>query len=173
MDNDHLPDDYRSRHYPVKENMPFQLFAWKMQKIGFLLLFIFIAAACLGLFSQGVLSNASAQSAGGNMIVEYDRFARNTTDTHFIIRIKINKENQLTTALRGDILDNYDIEFIQPTPDVSIISDRVLTLTQPITRKDSWHSIYITLKPKQMGYFTNTIVLSDNEKVTFNQWVYP
>ncbi|WP_410013811.1 hypothetical protein [Sodalis sp. C49] len=173
MDNDHLPDDYRSRHYPVKENMRFQLFAWRMQNLGFVLLFIFIAAACLGLFSQGVLSNASAQSAGGNMILEYDRFARNSTETHFIIRIKINKENQLTAVLRGDILDNYDIEFIQPTPDVSIINDNALTLTQPIAKKDGWHSIYVTLKPNKMGYFTNTIALSDNEKITFNQLVYP
>ncbi|NDL64007.1 hypothetical protein [Acerihabitans arboris] len=173
MDNKQIPDDYRNRHYPVKENMRFQLFAWKMQKVGFLLLFLFIAAACLGLFSQGVLSNASTQSASGNMRLEYDRFARNSTDTNFIIRVKINKENQLTTVFRGDLLDNYDIEFIQPLPDTSFISDKALTLTQPISKKDTWYSIYMTLKPNKMGYFTNTITLSDNEKITFNQLVYP
>ncbi len=173
MDNDQLPDDFRSRDYPVKENMRFQLFAWKMQKVGFLLLFLFIFAACLGLFSQGILSNASTASPGGNMVLEYDRFARNTTDTNFIVRVRVGKENTLDVRLSGDILDNYDIEYLQPLPDASFISNKALNIRQSITQKDSWYSIYLTLKPNKMGYFTNVITLSDNEKITFSQLVYP
>lgn len=173
MDNKQLPDDYRSRDFPVKENMRFQLFAWKMQTVGFIGLFAFIAAACLGVFSQGWLSNTSKLSSGGHMVLEYDRFARNATDTNYIIRIRPEDSKPLKVNLSGDILDNYEIEYIQPMPDQSFIHDKVLSVLQPVADKNGWMSIYITLKPNKMGRFTNTISLSDNETLSFSQLVYP
>lgn len=175
MDNNQIPDDYRSRDYPVKENMRFQLFAWKMQKIGFIALFLFIVSACLGLFSQGWLSNASMTSASGNMVLEYDRFARNATETHYILRIRAAKEKVLKVNLSGDFLDNYDIEYIQPMPDKAFINNKILSLIHTAGDKDGWFSLYITLKPNKMGYFKNSIGFDESAKETlsFNQLVYP
>lgn len=173
MENLPPNDEYRSRQYPIKEHMRFQFFAWKVQKLGFFLIFAFIACACLGLFSQGLLSDASARSESGNLTLEYDRFARNTTETNYVIRTKINKENAINIQLAGNIVNNFDIEYIQPQPQSANIKNDKMTLSYSFAEKEGWYSIYITLKPNKMGYFTNTIALSDREKITVHQLVYP
>ncbi|AHF76060.1 hypothetical protein Sant_0986 [Sodalis praecaptivus] len=173
MENKSASDDYRSRQYPVQEHMAFQRLAWTLQRWGTFLLFLFVLLAALGLFSQGLMSDASRQSSSGNLKLEYDRFARNTTDTHYVIHVRINKENAMQIKLTGNIINNFDIEYIQPQPQSASLNNNTLTLTQSIPEKDQWYSMYITLKPNKMGYFTNTIMTSGTEKITFNQLVYP
>ncbi len=166
-------DEYRSRSFPVNEEMRFQFFAWKAQTAGIALLFIFILLACLGLFSQGVLSDKTVQTADGRLTISYDRFARNTTDTRFVIHVNLAKDNVLRVNLGGDFLQNYTISSVQPPPESATIQNGVLTLTQPVVQKDSRYSLYITAKPEQMGYFSNSLVSQDNQALSFNQLVYP
>ncbi|CRL46146.1 hypothetical protein SGGMMB4_04503 [Sodalis glossinidius str. 'morsitans'] len=108
--------------------MAFQRLAWRLQRWGTFLLFLFVVLAALGLFSQGLMSDASTQSPSGNLKLEYDRFAHNTTDTHYVIHVRVNKENAMQIKLAGNIINNFDIKYIQPQPQSSSLNNKILTL---------------------------------------------
>ncbi len=64
-------NENQSRHYPVKENMPWQRLEWHIQRAGFVLLLLVMLASAMGFFSKGCLSNQSATSTDSRLSVDY------------------------------------------------------------------------------------------------------
>lgn len=52
-------DTWRDRTHPIKEDMAFQRATWRAQRIGWLILWLIVVLALLGLFSDGLLSTSS------------------------------------------------------------------------------------------------------------------
>jgi hypothetical protein len=61
-DTDH--PDLRSRHFPVQEDMAYQLKVWRFEHIGWCLLVVCMLLGLLGLFSRGVLSSQDDRRSG-------------------------------------------------------------------------------------------------------------
>ena len=59
----------------VDEDLPFQRRAWVAQRIGWVLMALFVLAAAVGLLGAGPLSHARID-VPGLMTLEYERFAR-------------------------------------------------------------------------------------------------
>src|SRR5688500_2844401 len=72
-------------HHTIEmdESMGLHKTGWAVQRVGWIVLFVIVVLAALGLFGSGVLSQRTKE-VSGNMI-EYERYGRyeNTTYMHF------------------------------------------------------------------------------------------
>src|SRR5688572_20481984 len=71
-----MPEPERVGTLEVHQDMEFQQREWRVQKLGWILMFLFIAAAVAGAFGAGPVSNATAGEQGSAVWVDYERFGR-------------------------------------------------------------------------------------------------
>jgi hypothetical protein len=109
-------DEARSRAEPVREDMPLQLRAWRIERIGWCCLLAVVLLALGGVFGKGPLSSAKASSADGRLQVEYQRIARNGAHSQLLIEVQGAGERQVEIDLSGDLFDGVSIETIEPQP---------------------------------------------------------
>jgi len=60
----------------INEDMEFQRRSWIVQRVGWLVFALVILLAALGLFGDGILSDAKAGQEEGALWLEYPRFKR-------------------------------------------------------------------------------------------------
>src|SRR5687768_18123879 len=61
--------------------------AWKIQRVGWAALLVFLGAAAAGVFGSGPLSPTEVSSEGGALTVEYQRFVRHRSPNEIAVRI--------------------------------------------------------------------------------------
>jgi hypothetical protein len=116
-------DEARSRTEPVREDMPLQLRAWRVERVGWCCLLAVVLLALAGIFGKGPLSSAKASSADGRLQVEYQRVARNGAHSELLIEVQGAGERQVEIDLSGELFDGVSIETIEPQPLRSATSD--------------------------------------------------
>lgn len=166
------PDEYRSRHYPLTEDMPAQRVEWRLQRIGNWVLYAVVAVALLGGFSDGWLSETSRANTQGTLTVEYQRFLRSESDEPFTLRIKGKPDQPVTVRLSGDFMDKFVIQTLRPQPVITRSSQHAILLTFPAT-KEGEHAVWLLTQPQTAGLFTSYVTLEGGDPVTLKQWVYP
>lgn len=169
---DKTTDEYRSRHYPIQEDMRAQRVEWVLQRGGNWLLYTIVVIALLGGFSDGWLSETSKANAQGTLTVEYQRFLRSESDEPFTLRIKGEPDKPVTVRLAGDFMDKFVIQTLRPQPLVTHSSTHEILLTFPAT-KTGEHAVWLMTQPQTAGLFTSRIALEGADAVTLKQWVYP
>ncbi|WP_114195950.1 hypothetical protein [Edaphovirga cremea] len=166
-------NEFSDRQYPVTENMGRLLTAWRFQRLGFFMLVAIIIAALLGVFSNGWLSDRVVSNSQDTLRVEYQHFARETSEIPLVIRAKNIGKEQIVVTLSGDLMDNFEIETLQPQSAATDSKDHQLHITLPAGKKDEWRAVYLSLRPKSFGYFNNIIEMQGADPVHFSQLVYP
>lgn len=84
-------DEFKSRYYPIHEQMGVQRLTWVVERIGWLMLGAITLLALSGFFGTGLLSSRTI-SAGG-LTVEYERFERKTKMTEFDFHFAAGRAN--------------------------------------------------------------------------------
>lgn len=169
---DKTTDEYRSRRYPIHEDMRAQRVEWVLQRGGNWLLYAIVIIALLGGFSDGWLSETTKTNAQGSLTVEYQRFLRSESDEPFTLRIKGEPNQPTTVRLSGDFMDKFVIQTLRPQPLITHASTHALLLTFPATRTGE-HAVWLMTQPQTAGLLTSQITLDGTAPVTLKQWVYP
>lgn len=71
----------------IRQDQRFQQREWRLERIGWTLIALFVLAGLLGLLGPGPLSWATARSDGGLVEVEYQRFTHWVADDTVEIRV--------------------------------------------------------------------------------------
>ncbi|MEE4410267.1 MULTISPECIES: hypothetical protein [unclassified Serratia (in: enterobacteria)] len=162
-----------SRTIPVKEHIIILRITWWIEKLGYLLMFAVVLLALLGVFSNGVLSSKQETDEDHLLSINYERFARNGTQTEWIVRIKDNNDHPITLEVSDTIDKFYVIENIQPqSVQVSHQGERLFFII-PDNKEQQWHTFTFTLRPKEWGSFNANISIAGEKPITINQWIYP
>lgn len=99
----------------IREERGFQEKLWTAQRIGWVLMLLFVIAALLGATgSGGPLSMARAQS--GQATVNYPRIARWQASTQMIVTLAPSASGQADLYLPQSLLDVFAVEGILPEP---------------------------------------------------------
>jgi len=67
--------------------MRFQRWSWRVQQSGWVVLSLLLLAALLGVFSDGMLSRATATDASGALQIDYQSVYRNERDARIELRV--------------------------------------------------------------------------------------
>jgi hypothetical protein len=78
----------KTRTLEIEEDINFQQREWFFQRIGKVMLFLFVGAALVGLTGMGgPLSHRDVSDAGGTVHVEYERFVRRNAPATIKVRL--------------------------------------------------------------------------------------
>jgi hypothetical protein len=153
----------------IKEDAVFQVWEWRVQRVGWVLLALIALAAALGLFGHGVLSSASL--GNGGLHLRYERFERVQRPTTIRLRISPTMGQTASIFIARSYLDAIRIERIMPQPEKTEASARGLIYHFPV--KGGPITITFHLEIEQFGVVSGEIGLIDGPTISFNQFVYP
>jgi hypothetical protein len=130
--------------------MRFQERAWLIKRAGCVLLAILILLALAGVFSNGLLSAATAERDGVPLSVGYERFQRRNAPTHFTIKVPRQTEDEVWLRFGPAFQHAYDIEAVQPPPVRSNFGNAGLSLFFDAYDQSDLN-VVIRARPKRVG----------------------
>lgn len=148
---------------------------WRVQRISWVLMGLFVLAALLGAFGQGWLGSAKQRSAAEEAEVAYERFPRLGTP----FRIQIHLEQPLATAsdelelaFGTTYLDCFDIEVASPVPLRSSTSGDQVIYVFSRAPSSARSSITLRLMPIRIGRCSGQLEIG-GATVDVRHFVYP
>lgn len=169
----------QSEGLQLHQDLAFQRRSWKFQRIGWIMMALFVLAGIMGLLGPGLLSHTTISTPTQSLQVEYDRLIR----LHASTRLKVQSTPTTATVedadrimqiqIRREYLEQFQIAHILPEPEAVLIQPTNLRYDFLISKSDQPISITIDLEPKQIGWIEGEIGLSADTQVQFKQWVYP
>jgi hypothetical protein len=156
------------RALEIDEDLAFQRKEWLAQRLGVVLLFIFVLGALLGVTGMGgPLSHQVAGEPNGPVQLEYDRFVRRGGIAKIKVRLNgISGEPRLWIS--SEYLDHVHIQSIDPRPDsVSIENNRHL---YTIPTKSPQATITLEVEHETFGTVEGEIGLVDSSAFRISQF---
>jgi hypothetical protein len=154
----------------IDEDLQIERVTWKLQKIGWIAMLLFVAAGLAGLLGHGPLSAATA-GRGGPLEVRYQRFERlqAPTSIEVLLRSRPIQPGALRLWVNAPWLDAFEVHGIAPPPD-----------RQSVTRDRAWlvydrapEAIRLHLEPKRFGLLRARFGFDRDTAVELTQLVYP
>jgi hypothetical protein len=144
---------------------------WVFERAGWIAMAAVLAAAAVGLFGNGWLSESEA-AVGDELIVKYSRFCR----AHSPIELTVDwvpRGQGPTLWIARAYLENFEIEEIRPTPSaVTLEGDRIryaFRSSEPGARVE----VTFRLKAERGGPYRGRIGVDDGLDVEVRQLVFP
>lgn len=102
----------------IRQNARFQQREWRLERVGWLLMAVFILAGLIGILGPGPLSWATADSEAGTFQVEYQRVGHNEADdsVRFLFSEDAIEDGKVTLELTGSWVSGIDVSGISPEP---------------------------------------------------------
>ncbi|MFQ0470573.1 hypothetical protein ACH647_07510, partial [Klebsiella pneumoniae] len=111
--------------------------------------------------------------SGGELSVDYQRYARLMSETEFNIQIKPDTASDTIISFAAPLLTRYQIGDIRPQPDKMYSADGKLHLVYQRSTPPSPISVWLAVTPKTAGNISLQAVVNDRYSVTWQQFVYP
>ena len=108
----------------VDEDVPLHEKGWRIQRIAWVILAIFLAFAGLGLFGTGPLSDQTIVVSGDSC--RYERFMRYESEVRLSFDV-YNVKDTLRISFPQQYCEYVDITAIEPTPERNIVNDGIVT----------------------------------------------
>lgn len=166
-------DEFRSRSYPVQEDMCWQRRESTLQRIGEVILIAIVLLGACGLFSKGYLSEGRQPASDGSVSVEYEHFGRVKSNMNMTIRLPQQRSGEFTIRIGSGAMDSLQVQTLQPQPLRAVTAGNELLLTFSSQEINSSHSVWLGLQPQSAGKIPMRVGLEGREPALFSQWIYP
>jgi hypothetical protein len=149
----------------------FQRREWTVQRYAWLVMWAILGAGIAGLFGRGPLARARIETSGWR--VEYERFARNNTQTSLAITLPTAQSGDTATLWVDRVYaEAMDIRRVTPEPlTVSVRPDRLVY--RFLTGGAGSVRLVFDLEPQEIGRMNGLLGSSGSGTVTFSQLIYP
>jgi hypothetical protein len=159
----------RHTHQTVDTDLTFHRHEWRIQRIGWGLLALFLALALAGLFGNGPLSHVRAANAAGS--VEYERFARSGLSTDVVVTPARTARGVSRVAITADYLEAFRVEHITPEPSAVRVDAGRLVYEFAGAAPDA--SIVFHIHPQRLGRHTADVIVDGGAPLAIRQFTYP
>lgn len=160
----------------IEEDLRFQIRSWRLQRAGWVLGVVLIAAAVVGLFGNGPMSTATARSADGAVEVTYDRLARHGSPTRLNVDVHpaLVGDGPVVIWLAREFLDGLEIEAVIPEPARVVDSERRTGYEFDVEHVGS-DGLDVTFRVRYDDVFLRHGELSvgSEDPIAFDMLVYP
>jgi len=156
---------------PIEEKLDRQLkfhrIEWRIQRIGWIVLTIFLVLAFAGLFGGGPLSHARAANAAGR--IEYEHFVRSGTPTDLIVT-PTAVAGVTRVEIPSDYMEAFRVESITPEPTTTRMTGQ--HLVYEFAAVASGASISFHMTPERL-WRHRAVVRIDGAPLDIWQLTYP
>lgn len=158
----------------VSEDLDFLRKEWRIQRVGWVGLLLFVLAGLSGLMGHGPYSGQRIGNAD-TLLLSYDRAIRHDAQTHLRLTIApaLSADTSVTLYISNRYLSDFNIENVIPEPQSSGVSGDFVYYE--FLRADPRHTASITFGLKAKGYGSTraTIALRGGARLQFSQFVWP
>lgn len=100
------------------DDIGFQRKEWTVERVGWAVIALFLAAALTGLFGMGPVSETTATAPDDTITVEYDRFIRNVGTSAMTIAVDDStvQNQKVTLFISRELADGLRIQGVTPAP---------------------------------------------------------
>ncbi|MGL6244475.1 hypothetical protein [Pseudomonas sp.] len=170
--NDRQEDDFRSRNFPVNEDMAFQRKVWRFERVGWYALVLIVLLTLAGLFSKGPLSSRALVSPDQKLMIEHELFHRSGSTSSMVIHVQANPHQTVELQITGDFLQGFSIDTLQPDPLRSSTADQGIKwwLQADAAGKST---LYLTVRSDGLGLYESQVVTPGAKALKVTQFIYP
>lgn len=159
----------------IDENLDFQVWQWRFERVGWGLLALIVLLALLGLFGGGPISSVSAGSDAGGLTVEYQRFIRQEGEDELIVTVDARhaRDGQVELWISGTYLDAIAVTGFSPEPVEQSGDDGRVVYRFALAEGATSLTIDIDYAARSVGRLSARIGTGPETSVTFHQFSYP
>ena len=150
---------------PIDEALDLHKKGWVIQRVGWVLIFLFMLSALLGLFGEGPLSSKTVTA--DNIKISYDRFGRFEHET--VLKLESSGKDIGSVSLSEEYIRNFKVTKIVPEPGDPVVSAGYINYTFP--GQGNRHIIFY-LDPTGYGNNKGNIKINNNTFL-LAQTIYP
>jgi hypothetical protein len=158
------PDDCESESV-----LAFHHAEWRIQRVGWVLVALFLALAIGGVFGNGPLSRAHLANAAGS--VDYERFTRYGLSTDLVVTPVASAHGVNRVAISADYLEMFRIERITPEPAAVRISGP--DIVYEFASASPGASISFHMRPQRLWRHGATVTIDGGAPLPIAQLTYP
>lgn len=143
------------------------------ERVGWVVMAVAVVAALLGLFSNGPLSQRSAEA--DNLRLRYQRFGRNEGRTSLEVEAPASAaaDGKVEVWVAQDFLEGYDLEDVQPEPESTSTRAGGVVFAFAVDDTETPVKATLSLRPEQTGRHRGAVAVGNGRPATFTQFVYP
>jgi hypothetical protein len=147
---------------------------WLIQRVGWAVLAVIVALGLLGLFGNGLLTEATVGSQSEGLWMEYPRVVRLgapvTIDVH--VDGRFVEGGEVTISLSEGYLDSVRLEGISPEPDSVTTRQDVI---EYMFRVEGGGGVAVAfyVKAQELGSMSGTVAVAGGGSERFRQFVLP
>ena len=157
----------------VDDDMNFQVKEWRVERFGWIIMVLLALAGLLGLFGDGPLANARANT--GPVEVEYERFERLLSPAHVVVQVapEAVQNDEVRLYITRELLDALQVQDISPQPESMELSpDRVLYIFK-VKDPSAPMRIRFDMETARAGSHSGQIGIENGAMVEIRQFIYP
>ena len=155
------------------DDISFQEKTWRVQRVGWIVMALLVAAGLAGAFARGPLSRAEAEGPG--LRIEYERFERYQAPSEIRVRLAPEAvvDGSVALMLDGDYADRVPVERIDPAPERSAPTAGGHILYFPVPPNARPGTVIFQIRPQLVGLVHGRIGIAGAAPVSFTQFVWP
>ncbi|QSX78904.1 hypothetical protein [Agrilutibacter solisilvae] len=148
--------------------------AWRVERVGWAVGALALAATLLGAFGDGPLSHARRGSAG-TLEVEYERLVRSSAPTALSIRVDPSVTPSGVLQLRIDqaLVDRMEIDSIVPGPERQQAGPGYTQFLFNTAAGTTPAAIEFRFAPATFGKMRGGVSVEGRHRVLIEQYAYP
>jgi len=161
------PSTHEAR--PIREDLRLQRWIWRCERLGWVLLGLFVALALAGLFaSGGPWATATRVSDDGQLKVEYQRFQRRGAPATLTLELA---PGITRLGLDERLVADWTVEALYPQPARMTSSDGVLWLD--LVNGEGPSRLHLALRPDALGPVDWRILRPGQPPLPLSAFIYP
>src|SRR5262245_60996055 len=143
---------------------------WRIQRIGWVLVALFLALAAAGLFGNGPLSRAHADNRAGRL--EYQRFTRYGLSTDLVVTPAAGPHDDvIRVEISSDYLEAFRVEHVTPEPVAVRLAGP--NIVYEFASGAPGASISFHINPQRLWRRSATITIDGGAPFDISQFTYP
>lgn len=157
----------------IEQNLPVEEKTQKVERIAWYIFALFLVLALLGLFGDGLMSNARRSTSDNKLTIESQRFERYESPTELVVELSPEATAATTEiGIDNSLLEYLEIENLTPTGQFSRAEGSKTYFTFQTTERQSAR-ININAETKKIGLARGDISVTNGPALQVTQFIYP
>ena len=160
----------KDKELQLEEDLEFLRKDWKFERIGWVLMLVFLLAALAGVFGRGGLiwNETTVGNKTTGIEIEYSEVWRKEAPEELILT---GSGADTVIEIYTRQMDMIKVENMLPQPERSeFTSDKITLFYQPVSGS---RTIHVHINPLKFGRFKARVKAGTKEAVNFSVFIYP
>jgi hypothetical protein len=159
----------------INQDLAFQHWCWKAQRIGWTIMALLVLSALLGLFGRGPFSHTPVGDSSLPLSIKYERLGRYLSPLTLTLHVTpgASEDGKIRLWFSRDFLRGAQIQGITPKPDSAEISASGVIYIFRLAQPDQGGDVIVHFEAQVIGPLRGKVGLTESRSIAFTQWIYP